>query len=124
MFVVASTPEVARAWKSPSFTNDTVLPIEEPLLKFINDWLEKQGIESFLQETEPGRYNVVGVLPGKGRGPTLLFNGHMDTALSGSQEDLWITGSTRPEWQALARREDDIISGSGIVNDKGPRTCS
>jgi acetylornithine deacetylase/succinyl-diaminopimelate desuccinylase-like protein len=97
---------------------------EAEVAKFINDWLEKQGIESFLQETEPGRYNVVGLLPGKGRGPTLLFNGHMDTALAGTQEDLWITGSTRPEWQALARREDDIIYGSGIVNDKGPLACT
>ena len=97
---------------------------EEEVAKFINDWLLKQGIETFLQETEPGRYNVVGVLPGQGKGPTLLFNGHMDTALAGTKEDLLITGSTRPEWQALARREDDVIYGSGIVNDKGPLTCT
>ncbi|MCY4442627.1 MAG: M20/M25/M40 family metallo-hydrolase, partial [Deltaproteobacteria bacterium] len=97
---------------------------EEEVARFIHDWLQKQGIETFLQHTEPGRANVVGVIPGTGGGPTLLFNGHMDTALSGGQEDLWITGSTRPEWQALARREDDVIYGSGIVNDKGPLTCT
>ncbi len=97
---------------------------EEEVARFIHDWLQKQGIETFLQHTEPGRANVVGVIPGTGQGPTLLFNGHMDTALSGGPEDLWITGSTRPEWQALARREDDVIYGSGIVNDKGPLTCT
>lgn len=97
---------------------------EGEVARFIHGWLKKQGIEAFLQEIEKDRYNVVGVLPGKGGGPTLLFNGHMDTALAGTQEDLWITGRTEPEWQALATREADIIRGSGIVNDKGPLTCT
>jgi acetylornithine deacetylase/succinyl-diaminopimelate desuccinylase-like protein len=97
---------------------------EGEVARFIKDWLTKQGIEAFLQEIEKDRYNVVGVLPGKGKGPTLLFNGHMDTALAGTQEDLWITGRTEPEWQALATRDGDIIRGSGIVNDKGPLTCT
>lgn len=97
---------------------------EGEVAKFIEDWLKKQGIEAFRQEIEKDRYNVVGVLPGRGGGPTLLFNGHMDTALAGTQEDLLITGSTRPEWQALATREGEIIRGSGIVNDKGPLACT
>jgi acetylornithine deacetylase/succinyl-diaminopimelate desuccinylase-like protein len=97
---------------------------EGEVSKFIEDWLKKQGIEAFRQEIERDRYNVVGVLPGKGSGPTLVFNGHMDTALAGTQEDLMITGSSRPEWQALATRDGDIIRGSGIVNDKGPLVCT
>jgi acetylornithine deacetylase/succinyl-diaminopimelate desuccinylase-like protein len=92
--------------------------------RFIEDWLKKQGIEAFRQEIEQERYNVVGVIPGKGNGPTLLFNGHMDTALAGTQEDLLITGRSEPEWQALATREGDVIRGSGIVNDKGPLACT
>lgn len=92
--------------------------------RFIEDWLKKQGIEAFRQEIEQERYNVVGVIPGKGNGPTLLFNGHMDTALAGTQEDLLITGRSEPEWQALAIREGDVIRGSGIVNDKGPLACT
>ncbi len=97
---------------------------EGEVAKFIRDWLEIQGIEAFLQEIEKDRYNVVGVLQGRGGGPTLLYNGHMDTALAGTWEDLWITGRTRPEWQALATREGEVIRGSGIVNDKGPLACS
>ncbi len=97
---------------------------EEEVARFIHGWLREQGIETFLQHTEPGRANVVGVLPGTGEGPTLLFNGHMDTALAGTPEDLWITGGTRPEWQALARRDGEVIYGSGIVNDKGPLACT
>ncbi|MBI2370515.1 MAG: M20/M25/M40 family metallo-hydrolase [Deltaproteobacteria bacterium] len=97
---------------------------EGEVAKFIVDWLKKQGIEVLLQEIEKDRYNVVGILRGQGGGPTLLYNGHMDTALAGTQEDLLITGSTRPEWQALATRDGDIIRGSGIVNDKGPLTCT
>ena len=97
---------------------------EGEVARFIQDWLKKQGIEVFLQEIEKDRYNVVGHLRGKGGGPTLLYNGHMDTALAGTQEDLLITGGTRPEWQALATREGEIIRGSGIVNDKGPLVCT
>lgn len=97
---------------------------EGEVARFIGDWLKKQGIEAFLQETEKDRYNVVGILPGRGGGPTLLYNGHMDTALAGTQEDLLITGRTEPEWQALAIRDGEIIRGSGIVNDKGPLACT
>jgi len=97
---------------------------EGEVARFIKDWLGKQGIEAFLQEIEKDRYNVVGFLSGKGGGPTLLYNGHMDTALAGTQEDLLITGTMRPEWQALATRDGEVISGSGIVNDKGPLACS
>lgn len=97
---------------------------EGEVARFIKDWLDKQGIQAFLQEIEKDRYNVVGFLNGRGGGPTLLYNGHMDTALAGTQEDLLITGTTRPEWQALATREGEVISGSGIVNDKGPLACT
>ena len=70
---------------------------EGEVARFIKDWLGKQGIEAFLQEIEKDRYNVVGVLSGRGDGPTLLYNAHMDTALAGTQEDLLITGTMRPE---------------------------
>jgi len=97
---------------------------EGEVARFIADWLRTQGIDVFLQEVEKDRYNVVGVLHGTGDGPTLLYNAHMDTALSGSVEDLMITGEMRPEWQAQAVREGDVIRGTGIVNDKGPLACT
>jgi acetylornithine deacetylase/succinyl-diaminopimelate desuccinylase-like protein len=97
---------------------------EGEVAKFIVDWLARQGIEAFLQEIEADRYNVVGVLHGTGEGPTLMFNAHMDTALAGTKEDLMITGVMRPEWTPHATREGDVITGTGIVNDKGPLACT
>jgi len=97
---------------------------EGEVAKFIVSWLRAHRIEAFLQEIEKDRYNVVGVLPGTGNGPTLLYNAHMDTALAGTQEDLLITGEMRPEWTPQATREGDVIRGTGIVNDKGPLACT
>ncbi len=37
------------------------------------------GLEVTIQEIEPGRVNVIGVLPGTGNGRSLLLNAHMDT---------------------------------------------
>lgn len=41
------------------------------------DWLAAWGLEAEDVEVAPGRHNVVARLPGTG--PTLLFNGHLDT---------------------------------------------
>src|SRR5687768_3166668 len=37
------------------------------------------GMDVELQEVEPGRPNVIGILEGRERGPTLMYCGHMDT---------------------------------------------
>ncbi|MEM2800741.1 MAG: hypothetical protein QXR26_06730, partial [Candidatus Caldarchaeum sp.] len=44
--------------------------------------MEEVGMRVKLQEVEQGRYNAVGILPGKGGGPSLMFNGHLDTSFS------------------------------------------
>ena len=41
--------------------------------------LEELGLEVKTYQLEPGRVNVVGILPGKGEGRSLILNGHMDT---------------------------------------------
>src|SRR3954463_7207373 len=38
-----------------------------------------RGLDVELQEVEPGRPNVIGVLEGRTPGPTLMFCGHLDT---------------------------------------------
>ena len=43
------------------------------------DKLDQLGLQVSTHEIEPGRVNVVGVLPGTGGGRSLLFNAHMDT---------------------------------------------
>src|SRR6187549_3402856 len=37
------------------------------------------GLEVVIHELGPSRVNVVGILPGKGKGRSLMLNGHMDT---------------------------------------------
>jgi acetylornithine deacetylase/succinyl-diaminopimelate desuccinylase-like protein len=97
---------------------------EEAAAKLLVNWLNERDIPAFYQEVEHGRGNVVGRLKGSGGGPTLLYNGHLDTALSGDPEDALFAGRIKPEWRAFARREGNLIYGSGIINDKGPLCCS
>ncbi|MEE8109622.1 MAG: M20/M25/M40 family metallo-hydrolase [bacterium] len=97
---------------------------EEAAAKLLVDWLNERGIPAFYQEVESGRGNVVGRLKGSGGGPILMFNGHLDTALSGDPQDALFAGPIRPEWKPSARRVRNLIYGSGIVNDKGPLCCT
>ena len=43
------------------------------------EWLRGWGLSVEMSEVAPGRCNVMGRLEGKGDGPTLLLNGHLDT---------------------------------------------
>lgn len=49
----------------------------------IADWVEAElvrvGLQTWRQEVLPGRFNIVGKLDTGRPGPTLLFNGHLDT---------------------------------------------
>ena len=46
---------------------------------YVADALNQLGLQVTTYEIEPGRVNVVGVLPGTGNGRSLLLNAHMDT---------------------------------------------
>lgn len=96
---------------------------EEEVARICVDWLNERGIPAFYQEVEPGRGNVVGTLKGTGGGPMLMYNCHLDTALSGDPTDVMFAGKLRPEWLSQARRKGNLIFGSGIFNDKGPFAC-
>jgi acetylornithine deacetylase/succinyl-diaminopimelate desuccinylase family protein len=50
---------------------------------FILSWGEKNGLEVTLDEVLPGRPNAYITLKGRGSGPTLLFNTHMDVVSAG-----------------------------------------
>jgi acetylornithine deacetylase len=71
------------------------------------------------QEVEEGRPNVIGTLEGKGGGPTLMFNGHMDTSYSGREPHLRHIFGFQPS--AVVR--DGRIYGLGISNMKGALAC-
>lgn len=52
---------------------------EMQLAVYIQKWFKDQGIDCELQETIPGRPNVMARLAGRGGGKSLLLNGHLDT---------------------------------------------
>lgn len=52
---------------------------ESELAAYIAQTLNQLDLEVTVQEVAPQRPNVVGVLKGSGDGPSLMYNGHMDT---------------------------------------------
>lgn len=91
---------------------------EGPVADYVCDWLQREGFESRKLALYPDRPNVIATLPGKGGGRSLCFNSHMDTAVH--QEEWWATRRASDPIFHSAWREDDMLVGNGIVNDKGP----
>ena len=79
---------------------------------------EEMGLTVAWQEVERDRPNVVGTLAGAGRGRSLMFNGHMDTSYSGSEQHLSGVG-----FKPTAMVKDGRIWGLGISNMKGALAC-
>lgn len=52
---------------------------EKEIAEYVATYFDDLGLETTLQEVEPGRFNAVGTLKGGGEGKTLLLEGHMDT---------------------------------------------
>jgi acetylornithine deacetylase len=71
------------------------------------------------QQVEEGRANVLGIRAGTGRGPSLMFNGHMDTSYSG--REAWLAHV--PGFQPKAFVEEGRLYGLGISNMKGALAC-
>jgi acetylornithine deacetylase len=94
----------------PSFTGS-----EEALAAWMAGQCEELGLSVQWQQVEEGRANVVGTRAGKGGGPTLMFNGHLDTSYSGREP--WLAGI--PGFQPEGFVRDGRIYGLGISNMKG-----
>ena len=77
------------------------------------------GLHVQWQQVEEGRANVLGTLPGSGGGPSLMFNGHLDTSYSGREH--WLRHV--PGFQPSAFVEDGRLYGLGISNMKGALAC-
>jgi succinyl-diaminopimelate desuccinylase len=73
--------------------------------------LSENGIESQLDEFEPGRCNVIARLPGTSERPALLLNGHLDTVPAG------LRGWTRDPFSADL--DGGRLWGLGAVDMKG-----
>ena len=103
-----------RLVSTPSFTGS-----EEPAAELMRDELASLGLQVQWQQVEDGRANVLGTWPGAGGGPTLMFNGHLDTSYSGREP--WLQGI--PGFQPEGFERDGRIYGLGISNMKGAVAC-
>jgi acetylornithine deacetylase len=99
-----------RLVSKPSFTGS-----EEAAAELMRDELSALGLRVQWQQVEEGRANVLGTWPGAGGGPTLMFNGHLDTSYSG--REAWLQGI--PGFQPEGFVRDGRIYGLGISNMKG-----
>jgi len=94
----------------PSFTGS-----EQACAEAVRDVLEGMGLHVQWQQVEDGRANVLGTWAGSGGGPSLMFNGHLDTSYSGREP--WLQGI--PGFQPEGFEQDGRIYGLGISNMKG-----
>ena len=98
----------------PSFTGS-----EEEMAQFMAETLTDLGLAVQWQQVEDGRANVLGTLAGVGDGPSLMFNGHVDTSYSGREPWLAHVPGFRPEPFVREGR----LYGLGISNMKGALAC-
>jgi acetylornithine deacetylase len=103
-----------RLVSTPSFTGS-----EEAAAELMREELGSLGLQVQWQQVEDGRANVLGTWPGAGGGPTLMFNGHLDTSYSGREP--WLQGI--PGFQPHGFERDGRIYGLGISNMKGAVAC-
>jgi acetylornithine deacetylase len=88
---------------------------EQACAEEVREVLEGMGLHVQWQQVEEGRANVLGTWPGSGGGPSLMFNGHLDTSYSGREP--WLQGI--PGFQPEGFEQEGRIYGLGISNMKG-----
>ena len=97
-----------------SFTGD-----EQRMADLMAAIFDGMGLQVQRQQVEDNRANTLGTWPGAGGGPSLMFNGHMDTSYSGREP--WLRGV--PGFQPSAFERDGRLYGLGISNMKGALAC-
>ena len=70
--------------------------------------------------------NAIGIIRGTGEGPTLMFNGHLDTGRSGNdEEDLAALGGPIPAgYKPKSYMKNGFVFGLGANNMKGGVTAA
>lgn len=104
----------SRAIATPSFTGS-----EQAMAELMTETFEELGLHVQRQQVEEGRTNVLGIRAGAGGGPSLMFNGHMDTSYSGKEP--WLAHV--PGFQPQPFVRDGRLYGLGISNMKGALAC-
>jgi acetylornithine deacetylase len=104
----------SRAIDTPSFTGS-----EQAMAELMRETFVELGLAVQWQQVEDGRPNVLGIREGAGGGPSLMFNGHMDTSYSGREP--WLAHV--PGFQPSAFVDNGRLYGLGISNMKGALAC-
>jgi acetylornithine deacetylase len=99
---------------TPSFTGS-----EQALAELVAQTFADMGLQVQWQQVEDERANVLGTRPGVGGGPSLMFNGHLDTSYSG--REAWLAHV--PGFQPNPFVENGRLYGLGISNMKGALAC-
>ena len=81
---------------------------EQGIQDYVESFFQSHCVEVARQEVEPGRSNVVGILPGEMPGRRLIFEAHCDT--------VGVEGMAVP---FEPRREGNRVYGRGACDDKG-----
>jgi acetylornithine deacetylase len=97
-----------------SFTGD-----EQRMAELMVSLYEPMALQVQWQQVEDNRANALGTWQGVGGGPTLMFNGHMDTSYSGREP--WLRNV--PGFQPQAFEREGRLYGLGISNMKGALAC-
>lgn len=92
---------------------------ERAVADFILEAIRANGLKAIRQEVEPDRPNAVGILKGEGSGLSLMFNGHMDTSFTGTDEDRLMVANPEPDSELRGTIRDGKVCGLGISNMKG-----
>jgi acetylornithine deacetylase/succinyl-diaminopimelate desuccinylase-like protein len=89
--------------KIPSETGN-----EQAIQRFYADYLEKAGMELIVQPVDTfGRSNIIGKIPGSGKGKSLMLHGHLDT--------IPLAGAIQPYYNKAENR----VYGRGACDCKG-----
>ncbi|SRR5579884_121496 len=86
---------------------------EEACARYLGQRFAELGMEVKYQEMEPGRPNVIATLRGTGGGPSLMFNGHMDTTHVGDEAGLQMGHRNQS-----GMLDDEWVYGNGCSNMK------
>jgi len=86
--------------------------------QYVYAWMDRHGFEPRRVALVPDRFNVVGTLPGRGNGRSLIFNSHLDTTIAA--EETWVTRRAADPIFHAAWRDGDMLYGNGVCNNKGP----
>ncbi len=103
--LLVSVPSVNIAFRQPGDPDDWFN--EARLGAVVADWLRGIGVEVEVDLVAPERPNVIARLKGKGRGRSMIWEGHLDT--------VQVTGMDEPFTPRIASGK---LFGRGAVDDK------